>query len=326
MRPGLSILDHAAYWSGVTTRYRRRVSHGITILMYHKVLPVNRAALYPLSNLVITAETFEKHARWLASHCRVMTVREAIANEGREAKVEKPVVCISFDDGYRDNAECAAPILERHGLRATFFVTTDFVAGRPLWFDRAAWAWRKLGPRQLADRMGSDGPVTDVNRWLGGLKHRPPAERGRLVDAVSDGITDDMPEDVFGAMSIQQLRTLHETGHEIASHTKTHPILPTLDDATLDDELRTSRQHLAEWLGQEPKGFSYPNGNHDGRIVEAVTEAGYRYACTVQRGHNPPNGDHLRLKRRMISQGSSPSTAGFAAETFGLHDALRRRR
>ena len=43
--------------------------------------------------------------------------------------------CITFDDGYADNAEVALPILQRHKLHATFFVATGFLNGGRMWND-----------------------------------------------------------------------------------------------------------------------------------------------------------------------------------------------
>ena len=47
-------------------------------------------------------------------------------------------VVISFDDGYKDNYELAAPMLHELGLPATFFVTTNFIGSKAVPFWEAA--------------------------------------------------------------------------------------------------------------------------------------------------------------------------------------------
>ncbi len=48
-------------------------------------------------------------------------------------------LAITFDDGYKDNLLMAAPILRKHGLPATFFLTTGFIGGDASpWWDQAA--------------------------------------------------------------------------------------------------------------------------------------------------------------------------------------------
>jgi peptidoglycan/xylan/chitin deacetylase (PgdA/CDA1 family) len=43
--------------------------------------------------------------------------------------------CITFDDGYADKHDVAMPILQRHGLCATFFIATGFLNGGCMWND-----------------------------------------------------------------------------------------------------------------------------------------------------------------------------------------------
>src|SRR5262245_38230948 len=47
----------------------------------------------------------------------------------------RPFVCLTFDDGYRDNLEIAYPIFKRHNLPFAVYVCTDFADGRgDLWW------------------------------------------------------------------------------------------------------------------------------------------------------------------------------------------------
>lgn len=89
------------------------------IFLYHRVNDVHR------DDVTIGVEQFERHIRYLADHHRMVRVEDLIedAPTGRG-----PAVAVSFDDGYLDNYENAAPILIKHGVPATFFVSTDNIA------------------------------------------------------------------------------------------------------------------------------------------------------------------------------------------------------
>ena len=81
------------------------------------------------SVISITPESFGRHVEWLASgRVRVTTVEELLRlPDGEDA------VAITFDDGFRNVGEIAAPLLARHALPATVFVVADVVGGTNAW-------------------------------------------------------------------------------------------------------------------------------------------------------------------------------------------------
>jgi peptidoglycan/xylan/chitin deacetylase (PgdA/CDA1 family) len=85
-------------------------------------------------------------------------------------------------------------------------------------------------------------------------------------------------------MSWEELRLLADAGWEIASHTRSHPRLPELDDRRLADELEGSRQDCEERLGRACRSLAYPYGDVDARVVRAAEAAGYRAAGPGLRG------------------------------------------
>ncbi|MFF4526291.1 polysaccharide deacetylase family protein [Streptomyces bluensis] len=79
-------------------------------------------------------------------------------------------------------------------------------------------------------------------------------------------------------------------GIEVGSHGLTHIDLTRADAETLRAEVADSRALLSELTGTDVQGFCYPYGYLDQRVMDAVRDAGYSYACAVDPG--PLNGVH----------------------------------
>jgi peptidoglycan/xylan/chitin deacetylase (PgdA/CDA1 family) len=76
-------------------------------------------------------------------------------------------------------------------------------------------------------------------------------------------------------MTVDELKDLHTKGFEIASHTKSHPKLPSLDDVKLIEELQGSKKDLEDRVGITVKTLAYPYYAYDDRVMKAVQDAGY---------------------------------------------------
>jgi peptidoglycan/xylan/chitin deacetylase (PgdA/CDA1 family) len=105
-----------------------------------------------------------------------------------------------------------------------------------------------------------------------------------------------------------------EAGHEIGSHTVTHPRLAQLDRTRAAYEISESRRQLEEVTGSPVEHFCYPFGDYDDQSVELVREAGYVSAVTVRRGPALQADDPLRLPRISVN-------GGRGMFKFGLHAA-----
>lgn len=85
-------------------------------------------------------------------------------------------------------------------------------------------------------------------------------------------------------MSAAQVREVSDAGFEIGSHTLTHPHLTSISDEELVRELEDSRKALEDLTGKEVSSFSYPYGDYDDRVREAVIAAGYKNAVSTKLG------------------------------------------
>lgn len=98
-------------------------------------------------------------------------------------------------------------------------------------------------------------------------------------------------------LTAAELRELDAAGIEIGSHTMNHAHLTTLSDAELRRELQDSKHLLEDLLGKPVPGFSYPYGEWDARVRQAVIDAGYTYAVITTRGAVGASGDLFTTPR-----------------------------
>ncbi len=123
----------------------------IPILLYHSVSGDPSPAL---ADYTLDPARFEEHAAVIAEQgWQTLTVGELTRRVAEGAITDEPTLAITFDDGFADTAEQAAPILDRHGLAATIYVTSGCVGQDCDWLGpqgrRPMASWQQL--RDLSD-------------------------------------------------------------------------------------------------------------------------------------------------------------------------------
>jgi peptidoglycan/xylan/chitin deacetylase (PgdA/CDA1 family) len=96
------------------------------------------------------------------------------------------------------------------------------------------------------------------------------------------------------------LRRVAAQGIEVGAHTTTHPQLPEVPSHKLDDELAGAAARLEELGLPRPRAFSYPFGLWDEGLAQAVRDAGYEVAFTMDRGVVRPGSDPHSLPRLAV--------------------------
>jgi peptidoglycan/xylan/chitin deacetylase (PgdA/CDA1 family) len=131
-------------------------------------------------SLSVNVEMFERHCRFFARHFRVVRLAAIVEKLERGLPFRRELA-ITFDDGYRDNFEHAAPVLEKLGLPATFFVVTKWMGTSLVpWWDGERGArhpWMSWDQVRTLHRKGFDiGAHTRTHADLGTVSGSEAAE------------------------------------------------------------------------------------------------------------------------------------------------------
>lgn len=114
-----------------------------------------------------------------------------------------------------------------------------------------------------------------------------------------------------GFMDAAAVRELANRGHEIGSHSHTHPAyMARFRPHELLEEWRTSRELLAELLGAPPRSAAVPGGSVSDAVAVAAAGAGYEYLFTsTPRARARRRGDITVLGRNTIWASDTPELA-----------------
>lgn len=97
-------------------------------------------------------------------------------------------------------------------------------------------------------------------------------------------------------MNIKGLKELY-AGHEVASHSLTHPFLEKLDEETIYNELYYDKKNIEEIFDSEVAGMAYPYGTYDDRVIKIARDLGIKYARTAGTSMNfSVGGDLMKYK------------------------------
>jgi len=98
-------------------------------------------------------------------------------------------------------------------------------------------------------------------------------------------------------MDVAQVKDWLAAGHDIGSHTLTHPYLTRLNPQQASEEINASRKKLEDLFGRAVEHFCYPYGDWNEAVRDLVIAAGYKTACTTNAGVNTSDVSSFALKR-----------------------------
>jgi len=320
---------------GINRAVRWRSGRLPLIVCYHGVIRNAKRDLQPLYQNTVSITDFERQIDYLARNFQTLSLADFAKRLSHDETLPRKAALITFDDGYRNNVELAAPILRRKGVPAVFHLATSYIGSRrTLWPDEVLLRildWKT--PRITVPGGEETGvPVAFIDRiqLASRIKQRcktlTPQCREQYLSALRD-VTPEVPshydEEAHTFMTWDEARTLTSTGFELGSHTVTHPILSRCEAATVEQELRQSKQVIEQETGQRCISLAYPNGgraDYSDAVMASASRAGYTVAFAIE-DHRMTDPQRRHAIPRIVITGHVPH-AFFEAKVSNTYSLM----
>jgi peptidoglycan/xylan/chitin deacetylase (PgdA/CDA1 family) len=259
-------MKHAAGLVAVATSpLSCRVQPGACVLMYHRVAETGIFD-FSLDDWNVTPSRLENQFRWLSQNAECVPLRDVLRKLVSQP-TSKPVVALTFDDGFANFHHDVLPLLKRYAIPATLFVVTRHVGStEPYPFDR--WGQKNRSR-------------TSAIAWI-------PITWDEIEGCLNSGLV------AVGSHSHQHLNALSASDEQLA------------EEAGISREILSSRlgpDHASFYA--YPYGSSRL-GQVRTAYIGAVRKAGYQLAVTTDLGLALPNTTPLQIPRIEVHAYDSP--------------------
>jgi peptidoglycan/xylan/chitin deacetylase (PgdA/CDA1 family) len=322
LRPQLRLYVSACfYYTGLVPLARwwaQRSQPHLTILYYHQASKAN----------------LRSHWQYVRRHYHVLPLETALAElhmppeKAVQRRDQRPLLALTFDDGYYDNYTHAFPLACELQLPMTIFLIPGHMeSGKSFWWANRLIRHARAEQVTFEERAYHLGDLEECKALAQAIDARYtqftlPGEQAKfvaslymLLDVPSSVVLKEEPAPL---LTWEQVREMEDSGWvSFGAHTMHHPDLGSLvDHEEIEREVGECRPVLEQHLGHPVHSFAYPFGSTGEYGPHAVERAGYDWAVTVKPGVNTCQSDPHLLKRRNMD--GAKHWLVMAAETAGI--------
>ena len=203
--------------------------------------------------------------------------------------------------------------------------------------------------RQMSYLKNKGYNVVSLDKLVSGIKQGRNFKHNTVVITIDDGYEDNyiqaypilkkhgFPATIFiitnfigdkkNFMTWDEVRTMFKNNISFGGHTKNEIYIPAIKEKeVLWDETEGCKRLIETKLGKTVDYFCYPTGGFTEGAKEMIKKAGYKGACTTNRGFIELNKDVYELKRVKVTNSDAIKPFHFRAKLSGYYNLFRSRK
>ena len=288
------------------------------VFLLHGVLKKSDYRVRNYTRKHIEAAYFDDVIADLVQHGNAVSLDQYVDHLAGKFQLPESPFAITFDDGFENNHTVAAPILRKHQVPATFYVTSGFIEHNGMsWVDQIelcvekfrplslTMPWRET-PYELTDPASERVFLDDVRRFVKGDRNIIPSDIVELIYRQCDQPVIAASDDPLDRkMTWEQVAELASDGlFIVGGHTHTHAILGYQDSESMKREVDTPIDMLLEKARfSVVRHFSYPegfDGSYNEETIQLLKARGVVCSPSAIEDINEFDADPFHLRRIFI--------------------------
>lgn len=321
---------------GLVSLARPMLGGAGAIFVFHRIRAADPAVAFSTNyRNNVPADAFERLLDTLAEDgIEIVGLEEALFRQ--QAAGAGRFVCLTFDDGYRDNHDTLLPIVEARHIPITVYITPGLIDGSaPLWWyaleqviEREKVLHLPIPNETALDAGDHAAKRRTYDVTAGFMLTARPEESARMMQVLADRYgVDAAALAALHMMDWEMVRRLAASPLvEIGAHTLSHPVLATLDETAASHEMAASRDRLERETGRAVRHFAYPYGRRDtigARDIRLAAALGFRTAVTTKPGNLMRRHAAARYQLPRHGIGPADGPAAVRLKLAGVRNPLR---
>ena len=288
----------------------------LIILLYHGVTNEKSHGISNYSGKHIKLEEFEKHMRFISKNYNTLSINDIIEIDSSGASWPSNSVAVTFDDGFKNNFEYAAPVLEAFNIPSVFYICAGMVnTDLMFWVDKIEDCINSTNKKTIGLKLGEyikfqldtkKEKVLAIENIKKYCKRTSTDIKNTVIKELID-VTEVNPSidhsDNYKMMNWEEVAYLDANNlFTIGGHTLFHDIMTSKPLEKLDLDVHLTLSLLEYQLGHKIEHFSYPEGqamHYNNEIITTLKKHGVLCSPSAIDGVNRTGEDLFQLRRIM---------------------------
>ncbi len=255
----------------------------LTILNLHRVCMDDGSAYKPLNPTI-----FDQLLKFLVKNYHIITFSE-VENFSGEVISSKPLLIISFDDGYKDFINVTVPILFKYKIKVNQNIIPECVeSGMPPLnvliqdfigkADKSDIIKLKISGFEVSDNIDDRLQMgLKVSKFI---KNKPMHEQKIINDEIMKNFDFDLTSYRTPMLDMEDIKELKDE-HELGVHSYSHSNMGLETDDYVKEDLMKCKNWFTKNLNTNVEIYAFPNGSYKENHIKLCKDYGYKHILLV---------------------------------------------